>query len=512
MILTYILDVIRSSPADVIALQEVYLNDDAKYIASSLADIYPFCDRVYNGVGSGNCCSLHCGLMILSKWPIVKTRVEKFSRGTFAEKFVSNKGFQETTIKHPAAGLLTIFNLHTASAALDPDGIWMEALRQHQIEQCMVSIGRAKQRGESVIFLGDFNAGPESSTPNYEYLVRNGWRDMFLEAHTDPSGAPDDALILAHLANPSDKKHKHEVKSKGVKNLLLLLATTRVRRDGAKVNKEEAKWKSKLREWGERVAAPAEDYYERMKEKIKLARSNHPANESVATANLRSPHASQRPQSSHADGCATTHLDCNRLQEASHVSSQLPISPHRNPQVISPPISPTRDLVLSPSKDIQPSSRIASDTLLCIEEEDDDKISRTDTTEDNNNVTITVPYNDVSTCEGLASKFQRLASKTSRGNQDMSLAMGSSKKNPKLSDESTQPPTTAIGSSSSSSNILNLQNLSHVENMPSTINLNTSGLNPEQKHFLSTNLLSLIIPSRRIRLSYRPICRSMKDH
>lgn len=172
--------------------------------------------------------------MILSRWPVVAHRTEVYKHRTVAERFLANKGFQEVVIRHPSLGRVTIFNLHTASAALNPDGPGMEILRQLEIDQTMHSVHKARRRGESVIVLGDFNAGPEASLSNYATLIKSGWRDCFLEAHTDFAGRPDDELLLAQLADeevPLDVRRKR----KTMKNLLLLLASTSARRGPPKI-------------------------------------------------------------------------------------------------------------------------------------------------------------------------------------------------------------------------------------------------------------------------------------
>ena len=64
--IAYMPGAIRNANADIVCLQECYLDTHANIICSSLEDLYPYHARK----SSANWLKLHNGMLILSKWKI----------------------------------------------------------------------------------------------------------------------------------------------------------------------------------------------------------------------------------------------------------------------------------------------------------------------------------------------------------------------------------------------------------------------------------------------------------
>jgi hypothetical protein len=78
--------------------------------------------------------------------------------------------------------LVTIFNVHLASGAIDPQCSSMELLRFDEILQIFDVCNVAKNRGEIPLIMGDLNAAPNICSSNYKAFLSHGWRDALLLA------------------------------------------------------------------------------------------------------------------------------------------------------------------------------------------------------------------------------------------------------------------------------------------------------------------------------------------
>ncbi|KAH0487609.1 MAG: uncharacterized protein KVP18_000500 [Porospora cf. gigantea A] len=169
---------LRSSEADIVALQEVYEHSHADAIIESLRLIYPFHARR----ASGGCLAMHNGLLVLSKFPITTSKFHKFTSATMIESIFASKGILETTIVVPGVGQICLLNVHLASGAVNPESEQMENLRNKQLAQVLDIVRTVTRRKECPVLMGDLNAAPDLCGSTYNLLESRGWEDLFYRA------------------------------------------------------------------------------------------------------------------------------------------------------------------------------------------------------------------------------------------------------------------------------------------------------------------------------------------
>ncbi|KAL8448476.1 hypothetical protein Emed_003810 [Eimeria media] len=165
--------------ADIICLQEVYGEAHADFIIESTRHKLPFVGRRT----SGGRFSLHNGLLVLSKYPIVHTHFHKFEDVTYIERCFASKGMLEVAVDVPSIGVIAIFNMHLASGAVDPESRYVEDVRAAEIRQLLKACDAAADRGLIPLVIGDLNAAPHLCASNYKCFVERGWRDCWLHVH-----------------------------------------------------------------------------------------------------------------------------------------------------------------------------------------------------------------------------------------------------------------------------------------------------------------------------------------
>lgn len=177
--LPFIADAIRSRNADIVVLQEIYDEIHVNLITQKLRDMYPFISRQ----ASGGILQFHNGLVILSKWPVTDQRLVRCDDAANLELLLASKSFLASTIDIPSVGRICVVNVHlTAGGEQDPTSRSSEDCREKELRQVIDFINYEENNGKPCILLGDFNCGPEASAINYEYVIKNGFRDTFLEA------------------------------------------------------------------------------------------------------------------------------------------------------------------------------------------------------------------------------------------------------------------------------------------------------------------------------------------
>ncbi|XP_053993564.1 uncharacterized protein LOC128884297 isoform X2 [Hylaeus volcanicus] len=176
--LQHIAPALKNSGCHIIALQEVYDEWQANFLISFLKVVFPFVARC----ASGGMFSLHNGLMLMSQFPILRSHFHSFHSVTTLEKIFGSKGILEATVEIPTVGKVTIFNVHLASGAIDPQCSSVELLRYDEILQIFDVCSVAKNRGEIPLIMGDLNAAPNICSSNYKAFLSKGWRDALLLA------------------------------------------------------------------------------------------------------------------------------------------------------------------------------------------------------------------------------------------------------------------------------------------------------------------------------------------
>lgn len=121
----------------------------------------------------------HHGLMFLSKFPIIFAKFHSWRDVTHLEGIFGNKGFMEVICDVPSVGLVTFFNIHMASAALNPESKQVEQLRLAEVKQLFEAISIAIENKTIPIVIGDLNASPDNCASNYHYFLEQGWIDSW---------------------------------------------------------------------------------------------------------------------------------------------------------------------------------------------------------------------------------------------------------------------------------------------------------------------------------------------
>ncbi|ORM39772.1 uncharacterized protein BXIN_0034 [Babesia sp. Xinjiang] len=186
---------IRKADADVVAFQEVYSNNHAQYIMQELKDLYPYAARddclpvskdfadLYvkskknrkRGIGM-----FHSGLLFLSKFPILCAKFHAWDVVTHLEALLANKGYMEIFVDIPAVGKIAFYNMHMASASVNPESSHIENVRNEEVKQLLKTTERACRLGFAPIIIGDLNAAPNNCASNYMSFIHSGWTDSYV--------------------------------------------------------------------------------------------------------------------------------------------------------------------------------------------------------------------------------------------------------------------------------------------------------------------------------------------
>lgn len=196
-----------STGADIICLQEVYGDNHADFIVESTRHKLPFVGRRT----SGGRFSLHNGLMVLSKYPIVHTQFHKFEDVTYIERCFASKGMLEVAVDVPSIGVIAIFNIHLASGAVDPESRYVEDVRAAEIRQLLKACDAAADRGHVPLVIGDLNAAPHLCASNYKCFVERGWRDCWLHVHGHQRH-----LLQHHLLHQQQLLEEQQLDDQGI--------------------------------------------------------------------------------------------------------------------------------------------------------------------------------------------------------------------------------------------------------------------------------------------------------
>lgn len=168
------------SDHDIIALQELWVEEDYNKIRDATSHRLPYTKRFLSG-------ALGAGLAMFTKWPIISTSIIPYSLNgeptdvTGGDWFVG-KAVGSVTISHPILGKVQIFNTHLYAKGGE-DG--PEYNRSHRLVNAwqFAKVAReAAELGNYVIAVGDFNSIPTSLPMN---IVFNhaGLSDAWTVAH-----------------------------------------------------------------------------------------------------------------------------------------------------------------------------------------------------------------------------------------------------------------------------------------------------------------------------------------
>jgi endonuclease/exonuclease/phosphatase family metal-dependent hydrolase len=190
--LPFIPAAIRSQKADIVALQECYEVEHFDFLCTELQDIYPYYARVESGGGY----KFHNGLMLLSKWPILKYELEAMEKVSMLEAYAATKSALNVWIDIPSMGSVMLMNVHTTAGgeSTEPGTECVDLDRADEIRQNIASGIKAAADGAQPIIIGDLNAGPEASKENYQQVLDASYKDIFAEYQSKGSAASGNEL------------------------------------------------------------------------------------------------------------------------------------------------------------------------------------------------------------------------------------------------------------------------------------------------------------------------------
>lgn len=168
---------LAATGADIIALQEVYRQPHRRFLAEALATDYPHTAGLEHlGIPLGT------GLMVLSRHPLAEVEVVEFRTALVEERIAIRKGLLDCRVCIPDLGTLRVIDFHLVAGGLagHPEGHRGETCRGGQIEELATRAGTGND--ESVVLLGDLNAGAQASPTNHRQMLDAGFRDAVAEA------------------------------------------------------------------------------------------------------------------------------------------------------------------------------------------------------------------------------------------------------------------------------------------------------------------------------------------
>lgn len=176
---------LRAAGADVVALQEVYTARHRRLIAEALGDLYP-----HAAAPETDELLLGCGLMLLSRYPIIGQSFTPLPRRPGMAARLSRPGCQRVLIDLPGAEPVAMVNTHLPAFAEN---------RQRQSEAAhLLGVG------EDAILLGDFNCSPAVDADVYRRILWAGYRDAFAEVQAGEPATWDAANPLNRIGPHRD--------------------------------------------------------------------------------------------------------------------------------------------------------------------------------------------------------------------------------------------------------------------------------------------------------------------
>lgn len=157
---------------DVIALQEIYEQEDQDHLSRAFALTHPHVER---GAGTTRL-RLGSGLLVLSRFPC-RSRFVPFRDAFVEERALGIKGVLVVELAE-----LTLVVTHTSAGGLwrHPESEHSDRVRDAQISQLLELAAHVRS---SALLVGDMNAGPGVSDANYRRFARAGWIDVFAHVH-----------------------------------------------------------------------------------------------------------------------------------------------------------------------------------------------------------------------------------------------------------------------------------------------------------------------------------------
>ena len=162
-----------------ISITECYEPGHANFLINELKDTHPYHAREK----SGGLLKFHNGLLLFSKFPIKRIQLIAHNKVSTLERYLATKSMLAIEIDIPNFGNCAIVNMHTtAGGATNPEHPYVDIDREDELKQAIDYCKEVESEGKIGIIVGDLNCGPEASKSNYEYCLKAGFRDTYVEA------------------------------------------------------------------------------------------------------------------------------------------------------------------------------------------------------------------------------------------------------------------------------------------------------------------------------------------
>ncbi|KAI9010980.1 Endonuclease/exonuclease/phosphatase [Phycomyces nitens] len=182
-----IADIIANSDHSIVALQEVWVQEDFNIIRTKAHVKLPFAKYFYGGV-------LGSGLAILSRYPIIESSYHCYKLAgrplmILHGDYYVGKGCGSVCVEHPEIGIIEVFNTHLHAE-------YRQSLKyqSHLVSEAweLARLLRASvSQGRQVILAGDLNSTP--TTYVYQIITQHGFMtDSWKDVHSSQSSTPID--------------------------------------------------------------------------------------------------------------------------------------------------------------------------------------------------------------------------------------------------------------------------------------------------------------------------------
>mmetsp|Transcript_77646 Transcript_77646/g.222496 ORF Transcript_77646/g.222496 Transcript_77646/m.222496 type:complete len:307 (-) Transcript_77646:759-1679(-) len=175
---------LMDSGADLIALQEIYEDAEVASLVDQVKSVYPYHARGDNRSTLERTYKFHNGLMYISKYPFVESRLIKHAQAAPLESMFGDKCMLMVTLADTPLGNLAVVNMHTTAGGWNhPEKV--DSIRESELREAVEVCEAAMRDGYKSLILGDLNMGPEASRCNYDFMLNSGYQDEVIAVKDD---------------------------------------------------------------------------------------------------------------------------------------------------------------------------------------------------------------------------------------------------------------------------------------------------------------------------------------
>ncbi|ANB15203.1 inositol phosphosphingolipid phospholipase [Sugiyamaella lignohabitans] len=184
---------------DIVALQEIWVEDDFKVIRDSLEQHLPYSKLYYSGILSGP------GLAVFSRWPLIDASVFRYPlngrpSAFFRGDWYVGKSVASAIIRHPSGQNIELLSSHMHAPYGEGDAAYT-CHRTAQAWELARIARRSRECGHLTIVVGDLNSIPGSASYDLLQLVGR-LSDSWTSKHGEFTGdiallSTEDQILLA---------------------------------------------------------------------------------------------------------------------------------------------------------------------------------------------------------------------------------------------------------------------------------------------------------------------------